>query len=88
MGFDSVLTDLEERREAGVPFSQLVDAAPADLLLGIGYYGRAAGAADALQRLSRGLDEAIVRLITVREGDLDSCIKSIHACQKLGWHVT
>jgi alkanesulfonate monooxygenase SsuD/methylene tetrahydromethanopterin reductase-like flavin-dependent oxidoreductase (luciferase family) len=85
MGFDAVLTDLEERREAGVPFSQLLDAVPPDLLHSVGYFGGAAGAADALKRLSRGLDEAIVRLISVREGDLEACMKSIRACRPASW---
>ena len=72
MGFDEVLTDLEARREAGAPESELVDRMPADLLLRVGYFGNAAGAAKALQRLSQGHDEAMVRLIAPRPGDLSS----------------
>ena len=85
MGFDAVLTDLEARRDAGTPVAELVDAVPPELLLTVGYFGPAAGAAAALRRLARGLDEAMVRLITVRPGDLDACLASVRACQPAGW---
>ena len=38
-----------------------------------------------MQRLSQGLDEAMVRLITVRSGDLDACLTAIRACQRSEW---
>ena len=85
MGFDTILNDLEARRDAGTPVAELVDLVPAELLLKIGYFGRASGAAAALARLARGLDEAMVRLITVRSGDLDACLASFRACQRAGW---
>ena len=37
------------------------------------------------KRLSQGLDEAMVRLITVRTGDLDACLTSIRACKPSAW---
>jgi hypothetical protein len=58
---------------------------PAELLLKVGYFGKAAGAAEALRKLSAGLDEAMVRLITVQSGDLDACVAAIHACEPSGW---
>ena len=85
MGFDEVLTDLEARREAGAPESELVDRMPADLLLKVGYFGNAAGAAKALQRLSQGHDEAMVRLIAPRPGDLSACLAAVQACEPSGW---
>jgi alkanesulfonate monooxygenase SsuD/methylene tetrahydromethanopterin reductase-like flavin-dependent oxidoreductase (luciferase family) len=85
MGFDAILNDLEARRDAGTPVADLVDAVPTELLLRVGYFGRASGAADALKRLSQGLDEAMVRLITVRSGDLDACLTSVRACQPRSW---
>jgi alkanesulfonate monooxygenase SsuD/methylene tetrahydromethanopterin reductase-like flavin-dependent oxidoreductase (luciferase family) len=85
MGFEDVLTDVEARHAAGTPVSQLVDAVPADLLLRVGYFGRAGGAAAAMKRLSEGLDEPIVRLVTVGSGDLEACMESIRACQPSGW---
>jgi alkanesulfonate monooxygenase SsuD/methylene tetrahydromethanopterin reductase-like flavin-dependent oxidoreductase (luciferase family) len=85
MGFDEVLTDLERRRDAGANVNDLVDLVPRDLLLKVGYFGSPAGAPDALRELSRGLDEAMVRLITVRPGDLDACCTAIEACRPSGW---
>jgi alkanesulfonate monooxygenase SsuD/methylene tetrahydromethanopterin reductase-like flavin-dependent oxidoreductase (luciferase family) len=68
MGFDDVLTELETRRDQGTPLPELVDAAPDELLQAVGYYGPAAGAPEAFARLSAGLDETIVRIITARPG--------------------
>jgi alkanesulfonate monooxygenase SsuD/methylene tetrahydromethanopterin reductase-like flavin-dependent oxidoreductase (luciferase family) len=85
MGFEDVLSDLEQRRDAGAPMADLVDLIPPDLLLRVGYFGKPAGAAAALRKLSTGLDEAMVRLISVRRGDLDACIKAITACEPSGW---
>jgi alkanesulfonate monooxygenase SsuD/methylene tetrahydromethanopterin reductase-like flavin-dependent oxidoreductase (luciferase family) len=68
MGFDQVLRDLEARRDRGATMSQLVDAAPEQMLQAVGYYGPAAAAPAAFARLSTGLDEAIVRVITARPG--------------------
>jgi alkanesulfonate monooxygenase SsuD/methylene tetrahydromethanopterin reductase-like flavin-dependent oxidoreductase (luciferase family) len=85
MGFDDVLSDLEARRDAGSPIAQLVDSLPKDLLLKVGYFGPAAGAAEAMQRLSVGLDEAMVRLITVRPGDLEACLTAVRACRPETW---
>jgi alkanesulfonate monooxygenase SsuD/methylene tetrahydromethanopterin reductase-like flavin-dependent oxidoreductase (luciferase family) len=88
MGFEAILTELEARRDAGTPMSELVDAVPSELLLRVGYFGHPSGAAVALRALAHGLDEAMVRLITVQPGDLDACLKTIQACQPSGWRVT
>ncbi len=68
MGFEEVLRDLEARRDQGATPSQLVDAIPEQMLQAVGYYGPAAAAPAAFARLSAGLDEAVVRVITVRPG--------------------
>jgi alkanesulfonate monooxygenase SsuD/methylene tetrahydromethanopterin reductase-like flavin-dependent oxidoreductase (luciferase family) len=68
MGFDEALRELEERRDKGVALPELVAASPDDMLQAVGYYGPAAGAPTAFARLSDGLDEAIVRVITARPG--------------------
>jgi alkanesulfonate monooxygenase SsuD/methylene tetrahydromethanopterin reductase-like flavin-dependent oxidoreductase (luciferase family) len=85
MGFDDALSELERRRDAGEPMEELADAMPAELMRRVGYFGRPEGAAAELKRLSAGLDEAMVRLITVRDGDLDACVKAATACQPSGW---
>ena len=53
MGFDEALSDLERRLESGTPMAQLIDRMPSELALKVGYFGNAAGAAEALRRLSR-----------------------------------
>jgi alkanesulfonate monooxygenase SsuD/methylene tetrahydromethanopterin reductase-like flavin-dependent oxidoreductase (luciferase family) len=68
MGFDAELRELESRRDLGAAWPDLVAAAPDDMLHAVGYYGPAAGAPAAFARLSAGLDEAIVRVITARPG--------------------
>jgi 5,10-methylenetetrahydromethanopterin reductase len=85
MGFEEVLTRLEVRRDGGASVESLVDEVPKELLVKVGYFGPAAGAAEAMKRLSLGLDEAMVRLITVRRGDLQACVAAIRACSPGGW---
>jgi alkanesulfonate monooxygenase SsuD/methylene tetrahydromethanopterin reductase-like flavin-dependent oxidoreductase (luciferase family) len=85
MGFEEVLTDLERRRDAGAKIPDLVDLVPPELLLKVGYFGKPAGAAAAMRTLAADLEEAMVRLISVRSGDLDGCVNAIRACQPSGW---
>jgi alkanesulfonate monooxygenase SsuD/methylene tetrahydromethanopterin reductase-like flavin-dependent oxidoreductase (luciferase family) len=68
MGFDEELRELEARRDRGEAWPLLVAAAPDEMLHAVGYYGPAAAAPAAFARLSSGLDEAIVRIITARPG--------------------
>jgi alkanesulfonate monooxygenase SsuD/methylene tetrahydromethanopterin reductase-like flavin-dependent oxidoreductase (luciferase family) len=68
MGFEAELTELESRRDQGTALPDLVAAAPDEMLHAVGYYGSAAGAPAVFARLSAGLDEAIVRVITARPG--------------------
>ncbi len=85
MGFEDILLELEARRDAGAEIPDLVDSLPTELLRAVGYFGPAAGAAAALRRLAQGLDEAMVRVITVRPGDLDACLETVRACAPDGW---
>jgi alkanesulfonate monooxygenase SsuD/methylene tetrahydromethanopterin reductase-like flavin-dependent oxidoreductase (luciferase family) len=64
MGFDAELTELEHRRDRGTAMPELIAAASDEMLQAVGYYGPAADAPAAFARLSTGLDEAIVRIIT------------------------
>jgi alkanesulfonate monooxygenase SsuD/methylene tetrahydromethanopterin reductase-like flavin-dependent oxidoreductase (luciferase family) len=68
MGFEAELLELEGRRDRGAGMAELVAAAPDEMLQAVGYYGPAATAPAAFARLSAGLDEAIVRVITARPG--------------------
>jgi alkanesulfonate monooxygenase SsuD/methylene tetrahydromethanopterin reductase-like flavin-dependent oxidoreductase (luciferase family) len=68
MGFDAELSELEHRRDRGAAMPELVAAASDEMLQAVGYYGPAAPAPAAFARLSAGLDEAIVRIVTARPG--------------------
>jgi alkanesulfonate monooxygenase SsuD/methylene tetrahydromethanopterin reductase-like flavin-dependent oxidoreductase (luciferase family) len=68
MGFDAELTELEQRRDRGETMPELVAAMPDEMLTAVGYYGPPGPAPAAFARLSTGLDEAIVRIITARPG--------------------
>ena len=68
MGFDAELTELERRRDRGAGMEELVAATPDEMLHAVGYYGPAATAPVAFARLSAGLDEGMVRIITARPG--------------------
>ena len=58
--------------------SQLTGAIPDQMLQAVGYYGPAAAAPAAFARLSAGLNEAIVRVITARPG-LEPVIQAMAA---------
>ena len=79
MGFDEPLTDLEAQRERGASQSELIERFPPELLLKVGYFGPAAGAAAAFKQLAQGLDTAIVRVVAARAG-LDSVLAVMRAC--------
>jgi alkanesulfonate monooxygenase SsuD/methylene tetrahydromethanopterin reductase-like flavin-dependent oxidoreductase (luciferase family) len=68
MGFSGALAELERRRDRGATMPELVAAAPDEMLQAVGYYGPAGPAPSAFARLSAGLDEAIVRIISARSG--------------------
>ncbi len=68
MGFGEVLSELEERRAGGEAMDALVADAPDEMFRAVGYFGPAAGAAAAYARLTAGLDETMVRIITARPG--------------------
>ncbi len=78
MGFGDVLSELEHRRSEGEPMPSLIDAAPDDLLTSVGYFGPASDAASAYARLSRGLDETVVRILTARPG-LEPVVAALEA---------
>jgi alkanesulfonate monooxygenase SsuD/methylene tetrahydromethanopterin reductase-like flavin-dependent oxidoreductase (luciferase family) len=81
MGFDDVLADLEARRDRGAKDDELVDAFPPDMLLRVGYFGKAAGAAQAFRRLAEGLDVAIVRVVPARPGpNPEAVVSTMRAC--------
>ncbi len=79
MGFAAELESLDEMRARGASDDEVAQAASDDLLLGVGYYGEATGAAAHFARLAEGLDVAVVRVVPARRG-LDSIRAVMRAC--------
>jgi 5,10-methylenetetrahydromethanopterin reductase len=79
MGFEGVLSELEARRARGDSPEALVDAMPDELLHAVGFYGPAAEAPAEYARLAAGLDESMVRVLTVRRGDTAAVIATLAA---------
>jgi alkanesulfonate monooxygenase SsuD/methylene tetrahydromethanopterin reductase-like flavin-dependent oxidoreductase (luciferase family) len=78
MGFGAELSELEQRRDRGAAMSELVAAAPDQMLHAVGYFGPAGPAPAAFAKLSQGLDETIVRIITARPG-LEPAVQAMTA---------
>ncbi len=80
MGFGKALANLDRMRENDASPDELADAFPADMLLKVGYFGKAEGAAQAFRGLSQGLDIAMVRVVAARRG-LDGVMATMRACR-------
>lgn len=80
MGFGDALAKLDRMREDGASSDELADAFPADMLLKVGYFGKADGAAEAFRRLSQGLDIAIVRVVAAKRG-IAGVLATMKACR-------
>ena len=78
MGFEEELLELEARRDAGAKMAELADAASEEMLRAVGYFGPAGDAAAAYAKLSEGLDESILRIITARTG-MEPVIETMEA---------
>ena len=68
MGFAAELAELDRMRDRGCRMDELAAACPEEMLLRVGYFGKADGAASAVRRLAEGLDVAIVRVVAARPG--------------------
>jgi hypothetical protein len=80
MGFAEDLRKIDEMREQKAPLDEVLDAFPEKLLRHVGYYGKAAGVAEAFSKLAQGLDCAIVRVVAARPG-LESTRAVMEACK-------
>jgi alkanesulfonate monooxygenase SsuD/methylene tetrahydromethanopterin reductase-like flavin-dependent oxidoreductase (luciferase family) len=69
MGFDADVAQLEALRAQGKSDDDLIRAMPERMLTTFGYAGRGEGAREWFAKMSRGLDVAVVRLLTPRPGD-------------------
>ncbi len=71
---------LDQMREKGSSRDEVAASFSDDLLQDVGYYGPAAGAAEAFKRVSQGLDTAVVRVVASRPG-LDPILAVMRACR-------
>ena len=79
MGFTEELGELDRMRTEGASRDDVADAFSSDLLLNVGYYGQAQGAAAAFGKLAKGLDVAVVRVVAARP-TLESTLAVMRAC--------
>ena len=79
MGFADDLRRIDDMRRAGAPQDEIVDAFPEAMMRKVGYYGKAAGAAEAFKQVAQGLDIAIVRVVGARPG-MESARATVEAC--------
>jgi alkanesulfonate monooxygenase SsuD/methylene tetrahydromethanopterin reductase-like flavin-dependent oxidoreductase (luciferase family) len=63
MGFAQELADLDRQRDRGAARDEIIDSFPEPMLRGLGYFGPASGAADAVRRQMAGADIAVVRVV-------------------------
>jgi hypothetical protein len=87
MGFGPELKEIDRLRKEGFSRSQIIEAFPERMLRGLGYFGPAGGAADAVQRHVGATDIAVVRIVSARPG-VDSFLAIVDSCQPLGREQT
>jgi alkanesulfonate monooxygenase SsuD/methylene tetrahydromethanopterin reductase-like flavin-dependent oxidoreductase (luciferase family) len=79
MGFGPEIAEIERMSARGAGHQQIIKAFPDRMLRGLGYFGPAAGAAEALRRFAGAADIAVVRLVPARPG-----VEAIHAILDAG----
>ena len=79
MGFAAEIADLDELQASGTDREQILRAFPERMLRELGYFGPAAGAADAVRRQVAGADIAVVRIVASRPG-AEPIQRIIRAC--------
>jgi alkanesulfonate monooxygenase SsuD/methylene tetrahydromethanopterin reductase-like flavin-dependent oxidoreductase (luciferase family) len=79
MGFDAEVAQLEALKAQGKDEAELVEAMPQRMLSTFGFASRGEGAREWFAKMARGLDVAIVRLLTPRPGDLRPVLSAMRA---------
>jgi 5,10-methylenetetrahydromethanopterin reductase len=80
MGFGPEMAEIDRVHEQGVKRQQIIDMFPERMLRGLGYFGPAAGAAEAIRRQVNGADIAVVRIVT-GQASIESMRTALDACQ-------
>jgi hypothetical protein len=66
-------------RRHKAPSEEIIDAFPEAMMRKVGYFGKAAGAAEGFKQVAQGLDIAIVRVVGVTPG-MESARAAVEAC--------
>jgi alkanesulfonate monooxygenase SsuD/methylene tetrahydromethanopterin reductase-like flavin-dependent oxidoreductase (luciferase family) len=82
MGFAAEIAELDELRARGADREQILGAFPERMLRSLGYFGPAAGAADAVRRQVADADIAVVRIVASGQG-VEPIQRIIRACAPL-----
>ena len=80
MGFAAEMDEIDRLSDGGAGRAEILDAFPERMLRGLGYFGPAAGAAEAVRRQVAGADTAVVRVVPARPG-ADAVRAVLEACR-------
>jgi alkanesulfonate monooxygenase SsuD/methylene tetrahydromethanopterin reductase-like flavin-dependent oxidoreductase (luciferase family) len=80
MGFTAEVAEIDRLGDSGAVREEIIDAFPDRMLRGLGYFGPAAGAAEAVRRQVAGADTAVVRVVPARPG-ADAVRAVLEACR-------
>jgi alkanesulfonate monooxygenase SsuD/methylene tetrahydromethanopterin reductase-like flavin-dependent oxidoreductase (luciferase family) len=83
MGYGPEIAEVDGMTERGAGHEAIIEAFPERMLRGLGYFGPAAGAAEAVRRQVAGADTAVVRVVQARPG-VDAIRAVLEACQPAG----
>jgi alkanesulfonate monooxygenase SsuD/methylene tetrahydromethanopterin reductase-like flavin-dependent oxidoreductase (luciferase family) len=83
MGYGPEIAELDQLTERGASREQIIEAFPQRMLRGLGYFGPASGAAEAVRRQVAGADTAVVRVVASRPG-VDAIQAILEACRPTG----
>jgi len=80
MGFAAEMDEIDRLSHSGKSREEIIEAFPVRMLHGLGYFGPAAGAAEAVRRQVAGADTAVVRVVPARPG-ADAIRAVLEACR-------
>jgi alkanesulfonate monooxygenase SsuD/methylene tetrahydromethanopterin reductase-like flavin-dependent oxidoreductase (luciferase family) len=83
MGFGPEIAEVDRLTERGARHEEIIEAFPERMLRGLGYFGPASGAAEAVRRQVAGADTAVVRVVPARPG-VDALHAILDACRPAG----
>lgn len=80
MGYGPEIAEIDRLTEQGAGPDEIIEAFPDRMLTGLGYFGPASGAGEAVRRQVAGADTAVVRVVPSRPG-VDAMHAILDACR-------